>query len=106
MTEGYCSISIDTALRNIGIADLAKMSELTGSLKEIDDGVASTGEVKGAKPPDYIQADQHKQDLYFILDVTTLVDKPAADLPYVKPATTDGIDPDDPQDGDSTNADN
>jgi hypothetical protein len=105
MTEGYCSVSIDSALRQIGIADLSKMTDLTGSLKQTDDGIASTWEVKGATPPVYIQADQHKKDLYFILDVTTLVQKPAAALPYVTPTTTDDNNSDDPPDSDSTNAD-
>ena len=106
MTEGYCSISIDTALRQIGIGDLSKMADLNGSLKETDDGIASTWEVKGATPPVYIQADQHKKDLYFILDVTTLTQKPATPLPYVTPTTTDDDNSDDPSDSDSTNADN
>ena len=47
MTEGYCSVSIDTALRRVGIADLSKMADLTGQIVQGDDGVASTWEVKG-----------------------------------------------------------
>lgn len=101
MTEGYCSISIDTALRKIGISDLSKMPDLSGQIVKTDDGVASTWQVKGANPPVYVQVDQHDQDLYFILDVTTLIQKPAAKLPFVQPDTTD--DPDQepgPQPGD------
>ena len=36
-----------------------------------------------------MQADQHLKDLYFLLDVTTLIKKPAADIPYVAPAVDD-----------------
>ena len=92
MTEGYCSVSIDTALRRVGIADLSKMADLTGQIVQGDDGVASTWEVKGTPVTTYIQVDQHNQDLYFILDVTTLIQKPAAKLPFVQPDTTDGPD--------------
>ena len=88
MTEGYCSISIDTALRKVGIGDLKKMPDFTGQIVENDAGVASTWEVKNANPPVYIQIDQHTQDLYFILDVTTLIQKPAAQLPFVAPEVT------------------
>jgi hypothetical protein len=111
MTEGYCSISIDSALRQVGIDDLKKMPEYTGQVVENDSGVASTWEVKGANPPVYIQIDQHTQDLYFILDVTTLIPRPAAQLPYVQPdVTNDNQDQNlapEPGDGaDSTNAGN
>jgi hypothetical protein len=110
MTEGYCSISIDTALRKVGIDDLKKMPEYTGQVVENDNGVASTWEVRNANPPVYIQIDQHTQDLYFILDVTTLIPEPAAQLPYVEPdVTNDGQDQNAPGPGDgtdSTNADN
>jgi hypothetical protein len=85
MTEGYCSISIETALRKIGIADLKNAADLTGQYRETDEGVASTWQDKGATPTTFIQADQHNSDLYFILDVTRLEQKPAADIPYVKP---------------------
>jgi hypothetical protein len=111
MTEGYCSISIDTALRKVGIDDLKKMPEYTGQVVENDSGVASTWEVKGANPPVYIQIDQHTQDLYFILDVTTLIPKPAAQLPYVQPDVTNddqeqNLAPEPGAGTDSTNADN
>jgi len=100
MTEGYCSISIDSAERKIGIADLKKMPELKGEYRETDDGVASNWESSGASPTTFIQADQHKTDLYFLLDVTTLAQKPAADLPFVQPpAQDDNGGGDDPGDG-------
>jgi hypothetical protein len=89
MTEGYCSVSIDTALRHVGITDLAKMADLTGQIVQDDGGVASTWQVKGTPVTTFIQVDQHNQDLYFILDVTTLIQKPAAKLPFVQPDTTD-----------------
>ncbi|MDR3471789.1 MAG: hypothetical protein P4M09_08895 [Devosia sp.] len=89
MTEGYCSLSIDTAERKIGIADLAKVPDLKGEIRQTDDGVASNWQATGAEPTVFIQADQHKRDLYFLLDVTSLMKKPAADIPYVQPDTTD-----------------
>jgi hypothetical protein len=89
MTEGYCSLTIDTADRKIGIGDLAKMSDLKGEIRQTDDGIASNWQDTGAEPTTFIQADQHKRDLYFLLDVTTLMKKPAADIPYVTPDTTD-----------------
>jgi hypothetical protein len=101
MTEGYCSVSIDTALRQVGVADLNKMSDLTGQMLETDDGVASTWEVKGASPNTFIQVDQHNEDLYFILDVTTLMQKPAARLTYVQPDITN----DEPDDNGSPSGD-
>jgi len=110
MTEGYCSISIDTALRKVGIGDLKTMPNFTGQIVENDGGVASAWEIKGANPPVYIQVDQHNQDLYFILDVTTLIQKPAAQLPFVQPDITndDQDQSPGPQPGggpDTTNAD-
>ncbi len=106
MTEGYCSVSIDTALRKIGIVDLQNVADLKGEVRETPDGVASNWEDNGATPTSFIQADQHNQDLYFILDVTTLLQKPAADIPHVEPAATDDPGMDSPDDGasDSTNA--
>jgi hypothetical protein len=99
MTEGYCSLSIDSAERKIGIADLAKVPGLKGQLKNTNDGVASTWEDTSADPPTYIQADQHAKDLYFLLDVTKLMKRPLAELPFVQPedstdpgATDDGSD--------------
>jgi hypothetical protein len=89
MTEGYCSLSIDSAQRKIGIADLKKMPGLKGEYRETDDGVASNWEDAGTPPKIFIQADQHKEDLYFLLDVTTLLQKPAADLPFVQPQQPD-----------------
>jgi hypothetical protein len=100
MTEGYCSLSIDTALRHIGIADIARMSDLTGTIKQSADGIASTWQDKGTPPTTFIQVDQHERDLYFILDVTTIRMKPAAELPYVAPDTGgDGTQTDDNTDG-------
>lgn len=92
MTEGYCSLSIDTAERKIGIADLAKMPDLKGEVRQTDDGIASNWEENVAAPTTFIQADQHTRDLYFLLDVTTLMKKPAADIPYVKPDNTGNTD--------------
>jgi len=97
MTEGYCSLSIDTASRKIGIADLAKMPELKGEVRVNAEGVASNWQDNVASPITFIQADQHTKDLYFLLDVTTLMKKPAADIPFVQPApesdsTTDNAD--------------
>lgn len=89
MTEGYCSLSIDTAERKIGIADFKKMSELKGLYKETDDGVASTWQDNKADATTFIQADQHKKDLYFLLDVTTLMQRPSAEIPFVQPDATD-----------------
>ena len=89
MTEGYCSLSIDAAERKIGIADFQKMTELKGIYKETNDGVASTWEDNKPDAVTFVQADQHKKDLYFLLDVTTLMQKPAAEIPYVQPDVTD-----------------
>lgn|GEM_PF-5712403 len=100
LTEGYCSLSIDTASRKIGIADLAKMTDLKGEIRHTDDGIASNWQENVADPSTFIQADQHNRDLYFLLDVTTLMKKPAADIPYVKPDTTDN--PDGGDGGDSS----
>jgi len=85
MTEGYCSLSIDSAERPVGIADLAKMPDLKGELRHTTDGIASNWEDNSPTPHVFIQADQHEKDLYFLLDVTTLMNKPAADIPYAKP---------------------
>jgi len=107
MTEGYCSLSIDTAERKIGIADFKKMSELKGLYKETDDGVASTWQDNKADATTFIQADQHAKDLYFLHDVTKLMKKPAADIPYVKPDPASGDNSDPNAGGDSgTNASN
>jgi hypothetical protein len=92
MTEGYCSLSIDTANRKIGIADLGKMPELKGEVRVGADGVASNWQDNVASPITFIQADQHTKDLYFLLDVTTLMKKPAADIPHVAPAPDDSTD--------------
>jgi hypothetical protein len=94
MTEGYCSLSIDSAARRIGIGDLAKMPELKGEIRTTDDGIASNWEENVAQPHTFIQADQHKTDLYFLLDVTTLMQRPAADIPYVAPPPDDNGGPD------------
>lgn len=94
MSEGYCSLSIDSAERKIGIADLGKMATLKGEIRKTDDGIASNWEDNTADPTMFIQADQHARDLYFLLDVTKLMKKPAADIPYVKPDTSgDAPDP-------------
>ena len=97
MTEGYCSLSIDTADRKIGIADFKKIRELRGEVRTTADGVSSNWQDNIAEPVTFIQADQHTKDLYFLLDVTTLMKKPAADIPFVQPApesdsTTDNAD--------------
>ena len=86
MTEGYCSLSIDTADRKIGIADLSKMREIRGEVRRTAEGVSSNWQDNVADPTTFIQADQHNKDLYFLLDVTTLMKKPAADIPFVQPA--------------------
>lgn len=105
MTEGYCSLSIDTAERKIGIGDFAKMKELRGEVRHTDDGIASNWEDNVASPTTFVQADQHIKDLYFLLDVTTLMQKKATDIPYVKPAPQDDTNNDDP-DNSNTNAAN
>lgn len=89
LTEGYCSLSIETALRRIGIADLAAMPDLEGTVRQTADGIASTWQDKSPAPTTFIQVDQHARDLYFILDVTTLMHKPAAELPFVQPDNPD-----------------
>lgn len=86
LTEGYCSLSIDTADRKIGIADFGKMAELKGEVRTTADGVSSNWQDNVADPITFIQADQHTKDQYFLLDVTTLMKKPAADIPFVQPA--------------------
>ena len=86
MTEGYCSLSIDTANRKIGIADFGKMPELKGEVRTTADGVSSNWQDNVADPITFIQVDQHTKDLYFLLDVTTLMKKPAADIPFVQPS--------------------
>jgi hypothetical protein len=96
LTEGYCSLSIEAAQRQIGIADLQKLPELKGDFRHTNDGIASTWQDVAAKTKTFIQVDQHAGSLYFILDVTTLTDKPAADIPYVKPITPDEPNPDNP----------
>ena len=88
MSEGYCSLSIDSAERKIGIADLSKNTTLKGEIRKTDDGIASNWEDNTADPTTFIQADQHAKDLYFLLDVTKLMKKPASDIPYVKPDTS------------------
>jgi hypothetical protein len=92
LTQGYCSVSIDTAERKIGISDLKSDPMLKGDYRETADGVASNWQENGASPHSFIQADQHSKDLYFILDVMTLIPKPAADLKYVQPDADDGSD--------------
>ena len=106
MSEGYCSISVETALRKIGIADLKNLAGFTGQIRETDQGIASTWQEQGATPTTFIQADQHNADLYFILDVTRLMQKPAADIPYVTPPPQDDQDDmgDPGTDTDTTNA--
>jgi len=107
LTEGYCSLSIETAQREIGIADLQKRPELKGDFRHTNDGIASTWQDTSATSKTFIQVDQHAGTLYFILDVTTLMEKPAADIPFVQPlapddSTMDGPNSDTPDD--STNA--
>lgn len=92
MSEGYCSISVETALRKIGIDDLKTLAGFTGQVRQTDQGIASTWQESGANPTTFIQADQHNADLYFILDVTRLMQKPAADIPYVTPPPQDDQD--------------
>ena len=89
LTEGYCSLSIATAARKIGIDDLSKVPGLKGTVRTTADGIASTWQDSAAEPTTFVQADQHLKDLYFLLDVTTLIKKPAADIPYVAPAVDD-----------------
>lgn len=94
LTEGYCSVSVAAPLRHIGIADLKALPDLVGDYRETADGIASTWQDKAAPARTFIQADQHNADLYFILDVTTLLERPAADIPYVQPPSPDpGPDP-------------
>jgi hypothetical protein len=93
MTEGYCSLSIDSAQRKIGIADLAKMPSLKGEIRQTADGIASNWQDNLADPTTFIQADLHGKDLYFLLDVSTLMKKPAADIPFVAPAPDSSSDP-------------
>jgi hypothetical protein len=104
LTEGYCSLSIDTAERLIGIADMKTMADLKGQYLETADGIASTWQDIAAKSTTFIQADQHANSLYFILDVTTLMEKPAAQIPYVKPTVPDATDMDNGDGPDTTNA--
>jgi hypothetical protein len=85
LTEGYCSLSIDTATRKIGVADLAKMADLKGELRKTDDGLSSNWQDNVADPQTFVQADFHDKTKYFLLDVTTLMKKPAADIPFVAP---------------------
>jgi len=107
MSEGYCSLSIDSAERKIGIADLSKNTTLKGEIRKTDDGIASNWEDNTADPTTFIQADQHAKDLYFLLDVTKLMKKPASDIPYVKPDPASGDNSDPNAGGDSgTNASN
>ena len=95
MTEGYCSLSISTADRKIGIDDLSKVPGLKGVVRTTRDGLASTWQDNAAVPTTFVQADQHIKDLYFLLDVTTLMTKPAVDIPYVAPAADDSATPTD-----------
>ena len=94
LTEGYCTASVDSAGRKIGIADLSKMPTLKGDLRTTDEGVTGTWEQNVSEPSYFVQADQHSSDLYFVLDVSRLIKKPAGDIPHVTPppATTDGGD--------------
>lgn len=85
LTEGYCTASIDSAGRKIGVADLNKMPQLKGDLRTSDDGITGTWEENVSEPSYFVQADQHASDLYFVLDVSRLIKKPAADIPHVAP---------------------
>lgn len=101
-TEAYCTASIDNAGRLIGISDFGKMPGLKGTLTNSPTEITGTWEEDAANPSFFVQADQHKDDLYFVMDMTRLLRQPAAKIPHVNPPAPDTEENDTPADSGAT----